>query len=68
MSLAIRVVKADPAKLCSELAAFEELYGVPTARRSEAFTDAEGRFVETNDWARWSVVHVKHRRVCSCTA
>jgi len=53
--LQISVVDADKerARLRAELDRFEERYRLPSERLAEAFTDAEGRLDETEDFHAW---------------
>ena len=57
MNVKIDFRPIQKAELEAELQVFEGRYSVPSSRLVEAFTDADGRLRETDDFHRWSSLY-----------
>jgi hypothetical protein len=57
MTITVVSHEADLEQLRVELQKFEGLYGVPSERMAAAFTDDQGTFRETRDWADWHALY-----------
>lgn len=57
MNVKIDFRPIQQAEIEAELQVFEARYSVPSSRLLEAFTDADGRLRETDDFQRWSSLY-----------
>ena len=58
-----RITANEPDRMRAVLLEFEERYGVPSDRMTDAaaFHDADGELVETDDLMAWSSLYCRHR-------